>query len=160
MQTLDVGCGVPSRYHQPIKGENVIHVDRDRTAVHLEVQCDAHNLPFQNSIFSTVYANHILEHLNNPIKAIQEMKRVSAKRVVIKVPNASYFKWKNSCVGHIFSWNQYTLRNLLERYFRKVIINSTQRDLSKNRLRKAVSIILTLLHGHTELTGICFKEEK
>jgi len=154
---LDVGCGVPSRYHQSLKGENVIHIDVDRTAVHLEVQCDAYNLPFQSNSFSTVHASHILEHLDNPIKTIQEMKRVSAKRVVIKVPNASYFKWKNSCEAHIFSWNQYTLRNLLERYFGKVTINSTQRDFSKSRLRKAVSIILTLLHGHTELTAICFK---
>ena len=154
---LDVGCGVLNIYLQPLKGENVIHIDVDRTAVHLEVQCDVYNLPFQSNSFSTVYASHILEHLDNPIKAIQEMKRVSAKRVVIKVPNASYFKWKNSCEAHIFSWNQYTLRNLLERYFGKVTINSTQRDFSKSRLRKAVSIILTLLHGHTELTAICFK---
>jgi len=154
---LDIGCGRPSRHLQPLKGENVIHIDINRNAVHLEVQCDAYNLPFQSNSFSTVYASHTLEHLDNPIKTIQEIKRVSAKRVVIKVPNASYFKWKSSAGAHIFSWNQYTLRNLLERYFGKVTINSTQRDFSTSRLRKAVSIVLTRLHGYTELTAICFK---
>ncbi len=154
---LDVGCGSPSKYHQFLKGKNVIHIDIDRTAVHLEVQCDAYNLPFRKNIFSRVYARHILEHLDNPIKLIKEMKRVSKNRVIITVPNASYFKWKNSSTEHIFSWNEYTLRNLLERYFEKIIINSTQRDLSRNFFRKAVSIILTSLHGYNELTAICFK---
>ena len=157
---LDVGCG--DKPHGDVNcdrffkyGSRVISFNPKE--IKNFVFCDSFSLPFREDCFEVVLAIHILEHLDNPIKAIQEMKRVSAKRVVIKVPNASYFKWKNSCEAHIFSWNQYTLRNLLERYFGKVTINSTQRDFSKSRLRKAVSIILTLLHGHTELTAICFK---
>ena len=154
---LDVGCAIPTLHLKPLKGENVIHIDIVKTSFHLEVQCDAQNLPFKDNSFSTVYASHVLEHLNNPIKSIQELRRVSAKRVIIKVPNASYFKWKSSSESHIFSWNQYTLCNLLERYFRKVTISPTQKDFSKTRIRRAISLILTLLHGHNELTAICFK---
>jgi ubiquinone/menaquinone biosynthesis C-methylase UbiE len=100
---LDVGCGGPIIGLKPLEGKNTIHIDVRRTAVHIEVQCDVHYLPFQSNGFSTIYASHILEHLNNPIKAIQEMRRVSSKRVIFKVPNASYFKRKNSSEVHIFS---------------------------------------------------------
>ncbi len=155
---LDVGCGNPSFNLRPIEGEDVVHIDIDKKSFHLEVQCDAHTLPFKENIFATVYANHILEHLDNPIKTLQELRRVSTKLVIIKVPNASYFKWKNSSkYHHIFSWNQYTLRNLLERYFKKVTINSTQREDPNSRIRKTVAIFLTLLHGENELTALCYK---
>ena len=155
---LDVGCGNPSLDLSPIEGEDVIHIDVDPKSFHLEVQCDAHALPFKENIFATVYANHILEHLDDPIKALKELRRVSTNLVIIKVPNASYFKWKNSSkYHHIFSWNKYTLRNLLERFFKKVTINSTQREYSTSRIHKTVAIFLTLLHGENELTAVCSK---
>jgi len=152
---LDVGCGTPSIYHQSLKGKNIIHIDINKNAKHLDIQCSVYNLPFQNMCFSIVYASHIIEHLDNPTQAIQEMKRVSIKTVIIKVPNASYYKWKSSSKEHIFSWNKYTLRNFLERHFMKVVINGTQRDISTSRFRKSLSLFLCLLHGHNELTAIC-----
>jgi len=152
---LDVGCGTPSIHHKKLEGENIVHIDIDKTSFHLEVCCDAHNLPFKDNCFSIVYASHILEHLDNPNKAIFEMKRVSCNTVIIKVPNASHFKWKNSSKEHVFSWNQFTLRNLLERHFSSVEINRSKRDLSSSRIRKIVNVMLTLLHGENELTTIC-----
>ena len=150
---LDLGCGT-SKYHYSLKGKNIIHVDINKNAQHIDIQCDAYNLPFRNGVFSTVYASHILEHLNEPIKAIEEMKKVSSKRVIIRIPNASFFKWKNSSTEHIFSWNQYTLRNLLQRYFKQVQINETKKE-SSSRQQKLLSIILTLFHGNNELTAVC-----
>ena len=144
---LDLGCGT-SKYHYSLKGKNIIHVDINKNAQHIDIQCDAYNLPFRNGVFSTVYASHILEHLNEPIKAIEEMKKVSSKRVIIRIPNASFFKWKNSSTEHIFSWNH------LQRYFKQVQINETKKE-SSSRQQKLLSIILTLFHGNNELTAVC-----
>jgi len=40
------------------------------------VVCDIQFLPFKNSVFYLVYSNHVLEHVGNPSRAIQEFKRV------------------------------------------------------------------------------------
>ena len=149
---LDLGCGT-SKYHSPLEGKNIIHVDINKNAQHIDIQCDAYNLPFRNGVFSTVYASHILEHLNEPIKAIEEMKKVSSNALLYEFPTL-VFKWKNSSTEHIFSWNQYTLRNLLQRYFKQVQINETKKE-SSSRQQKLLSIILTLFHGKNELTAVC-----
>jgi 2-polyprenyl-6-hydroxyphenyl methylase/3-demethylubiquinone-9 3-methyltransferase len=36
----------------------------------------AENLPFENEIFDVVYSSHVLEHVNDEQKSLQEMKRV------------------------------------------------------------------------------------
>lgn len=154
---LDIGSGAKNKYHKLLNGVNVIHADLDRNAYHLEVLCDAHELPFKENCFSIVHASHILEHLENPVKAILEMRRVTRNRVVIKVPNESYFKWKSSGSGHIFGWNKYTLYNLLSKYFSSVVIHDSLRVTSASRLRKALMLILTLFHGKNELVAECRK---
>lgn len=40
------------------------------------VQCDAHNLPFDDASFDTVVANHMIYHLDDPDKAFGEFARV------------------------------------------------------------------------------------
>jgi len=82
---LDIGSGL-----NPLKEENVIHVDINRLSKHLELVCDAYYLPFQNNKFQIVHASHILEHLENPIKVLEEWKRVTKHLIIIKVPNASF----------------------------------------------------------------------
>ena len=66
---------------------------------------------FKSNSFDIVHASHILEHLANPYAAIQEMKRVSRKYVIVKVPNATYFKATKEDPHNIFSWKQITLEN-------------------------------------------------
>jgi len=159
---LDVGSGTSFTYHKFLEGENIIHVDINKNAFHTEVVCDAHQLPFRENAFITVYAAHIIEHLTNPIKAIMEFKRVSKNRVIIKVPNASYYKARPSGKNeHIFSWNEWTLETLLRRFFPVVRIKKTQRTLfHKVKPSKAWKFYLLLerfLFGCNELTAICQK---
>jgi len=48
--------------------------------------CDAHNLKqFKDKTFSVALLSHVLEHLENPVKALQEAQRV-ADRVIIVTP--------------------------------------------------------------------------
>jgi SAM-dependent methyltransferase len=50
------------------------------------VQCDAHFLPFREKVFDYVQCAHILEHLDNPKRALEEFKRVG-ERIHIIAPS-------------------------------------------------------------------------
>jgi len=156
---LDVGSGTPSKFHQFLIGEKIIHADIDKKAFHLEVVCDIHNLPFKTNSFNVVHASHILEHVNNPLKAIKELKRVSNGIVIIKVPNASFYKWKGLSSDHIFSWNEFTLHNLLSRLFPKVRINGTTRQIKMSKLNQFFKLIISLFYGRDQLTAVCYIEK-
>ena len=46
--------------------------------------------PFKENTFEEVYANHVLEHLNDPIKVLRELIRIckNGARIIINVPHA------------------------------------------------------------------------
>lgn len=93
MLILDVGCG-----HTPRGTVNVdLYTRRSGHFLRKDkfirpkstpnfVRADAHYLPFRNSIFPKVVTHHTLEHLDNPVKAIKEMLRVTKKTLEIVVP--------------------------------------------------------------------------
>ncbi|WP_423824385.1 class I SAM-dependent methyltransferase [Salinibacter ruber] len=94
---LDVGCGTglalsvmrdffphktcrgiePSSDGRPYWNERGINVDVGTAA----------NLPYQKNEFDTVYSSHVIEHVEQDNKAIQEICRVAGKRSIIVVPD-------------------------------------------------------------------------
>lgn len=159
---MDVGCGSVFGL-LPLESENVIHIDIEVTDFNksiLEVQCDAHNLPFKEDSVDIVYCSHTLEHCENPLMVLRELKRVSKKMVVVRVPclNASI---AGEGSGHLFTWSQFSLTNLLRRVFPKVKVSQTSRQMlylsSKAPfLKKTLSLILLNLFKD-ELTAIAYK---
>src|SRR5574343_37462 len=69
---LDIGCGGASDYRF---FPNRIAVDID-PARKPDVVGDAHNLPFDDCEFDAVLSTDVMEHLNDPVKAVSEMYRV------------------------------------------------------------------------------------
>lgn len=58
-------------------------------------QCDLEKkLPFKDGQFDVVAALDILEHLNNPHDALQELYRVAKKTVYIALPNMFYISFR------------------------------------------------------------------
>lgn len=70
---LDVGCG------SAFQGD--VNVDVKRPC---DVMCSVDALPFQR-VFSVVSMSHVLEHLDDPVKALDECLRV-ARIVEVRVP--------------------------------------------------------------------------
>lgn len=68
-QVLSVGSGVLR-----LKG-NVTHLDYEPYP-HLEVVGDAHNLPFRDNSFDAVICESLLEHVREPARVINEMRRI------------------------------------------------------------------------------------
>ena len=79
MKKLNLGCG------KDVK-KGYINLD----SVNLKNVDIVHNLnkfpyPFEDNEFDEVYASMILEHLDNWIKAMEEIHRISKKHAIIKI---------------------------------------------------------------------------
>jgi len=71
-KTLDVGCG--DKYYSDLF-PNCVTVDIDKQRKP-DIVADVYNLPFANDEFEIILCLEVLEHLNNPTRAIFELKRV------------------------------------------------------------------------------------
>lgn len=60
------------------------------------VICDGYNLPFKNKSFDYVICSHLLEHLKNPLKFVQEVMRVG---------KAGYFETPSILAERLFGWD-------------------------------------------------------
>ena len=49
-------------------------------------QADAENLPFANNSFDYIFCFECLEHLENPLKALHEMKRICREKIYLTIP--------------------------------------------------------------------------
>lgn len=94
---LDVGCGAGySMKKAEDKGCKVFGIDPDpgghgvgREGSNFFVgeviikKAFAEEIPFESEMFETVYSSHVLEHVNDETKTLQEMKRVLKKDGVL-----------------------------------------------------------------------------
>jgi len=58
------------------KMENLEYVTADLESPLAEVKMDIHEMPFEDDSFDVIFCNHVLEHVNDDIVAMKEMKRV------------------------------------------------------------------------------------
>lgn len=156
---LDIGSGPTDGKHSRFNCENTIHVDVNRNAYHLEVQCDAHFLPFRSDCFDLVHISHVLEHVESPFQVLREVSRVS-HAAIVSVPNASYYRLFSCSPEHIYGWTTFDFENLLRRHFSDVKvygsyrIDSSGKGLTK-KFKTLKTYILAFLFRTNELTAIC-----
>ena len=84
---LNIGCG-----EKKLKG----YVNLDSSAeVNPDVVWDLEKkpLPFQESIFSEVVAEHVLEHISNFVSLMHELWRICENKAVIKIRTPFYSSW-------------------------------------------------------------------
>lgn len=87
MKILDVGCGVH-------KHPGALGIDRNR-ASHADVLCDLDHVPypFRDNSFDRLLAIHVIEHLHDVIRAMEEFHRLvrAGGRVRIETPHYTDF---------------------------------------------------------------------
>jgi len=89
---LDVGCGNGFFTYYFAKICQVTGLDFSKQMLSINphyrlVYSDAENLPFSDESFDITFCASLLHHLGDPGKAIQEMKRVAKKYIIISEPN-------------------------------------------------------------------------
>lgn len=89
---LDIGCGNGFFTYYFAKMCQVTGLDFSKQMLKINphnklVYGDAENLPFPDESFDITFCSSLLHHLSNPEKAIQEMKRVAKKYIIISEPN-------------------------------------------------------------------------
>ncbi|MEM3871083.1 MAG: methyltransferase domain-containing protein [Nitrososphaeria archaeon] len=50
------------------------------------VLADAHYLPFKDNVFKVAKASHVLEHMKDPFKVLEEILRVTTNELILKFP--------------------------------------------------------------------------
>ena len=133
---LDAGCGEGFTMNKLTKngiGKRIEGIEYTKDAIALGKklypdliikQASIYELPYEDQSFDLVVCTEVLEHLENPEKALQEMLRVSKKYLVITVPNEPLFMLSNFLRGknvsrfgndaeHINHWNAFSLRKYL-----------------------------------------------
>jgi ubiquinone/menaquinone biosynthesis C-methylase UbiE len=154
---------------------NCSAVDSDETCVNLSKQyCKAYliaNLEefkakFKQNSFDIVIALHVLEHLYEPKKYVEELKEVSKKYIILGVPNLatmtkmSFNKIKSVNEGHLYGWDYPTFENFIVNHcklkkityiYDLVIAPKISNFLHKIKLRTLVEerILLKLLPYQT-----------
>jgi SAM-dependent methyltransferase len=152
---LDVGCG--GTRHRGFVGLDI------RRNVGVDILADAHFLPFVDEAFTVVYSSHVLEHVKHPYIALVELRRVSRKAVVIRVPMSNPYSDPKE---HLYSWTPATLYNFLTCEFQDVRMSyHLYSEVGLNPVKRKVKIFQQILVGFLlrrkigELLAVCQKPQ-
>jgi len=133
---LDAGCGegfTMNKLKENGIGEKIEGIEYEKDAIafgkklfpNLTIkQGSIYELPYKDNSFDLITCTEVLEHLEKPAKALQEMLRVTKKYLIISVPNEPLFMLSNFLRGknlsrlgndpdHINHWNPLSLKKYL-----------------------------------------------
>jgi predicted SAM-dependent methyltransferase len=121
-QGVDIGCGRLYGYSD----DNRVH---ESAIAHDKDMCDAHDMSiFEDEKFDYIYSSHVLEHLEDPCKAIKNWFRISKNGgfLIIVVPSKYRYEKKESLPSR---WNGdhkrfYTITTLASEIENALIPNS------------------------------------
>lgn len=110
---LNLGCG-----KFPLKGFVNIDIFSYK---YIDLIADFNNnLPFKDNIFNEVYCSHVIEHLDDILKIMQEIFRISKNNaiVIIKVPHFTAFNALSDLTHkRVFGWKTFdVLEQLKDKY--------------------------------------------
>ncbi len=137
---LDVGCGegIVSRQFQEVWGASFLHgIDIETELLVAARQIvpqltltagSIYELPYPTNAFDLVACTEVMEHLDDPIAAMQEIKRVCRQYCIISVPNepiwrianmarGSYWSDLGNTPGHINHWSSAKIAGFVGDYF-------------------------------------------
>jgi ubiquinone/menaquinone biosynthesis C-methylase UbiE len=140
---LDVGCGegVTLDKIQKMKiGKKLEGVDNFDDAITIGTKtfpnlslkkADIYNLPYKDNSFDMVLCNEVLEHLERPQDALDELRRVSSKYLLLSVPHEPWFQLANFFRGrhvtrfgnhpeHIQHWTKNEFIKMIKKHKLKV----------------------------------------
>jgi len=141
---LDAGCGegetlerlsdlLPQRVAAIDLSEQAVRFTSGRVPAAVASVASVDALPFEDDSFDLVLCLEVLEHLEDPGTALEELSRVSTGDVVISTPHEPWFQLGSLLRGkylrglgnhpeHVNHWGPGSLRDLLETRFAEVTV--------------------------------------
>lgn len=137
---LDAGCGegfTLEKFREKKIGDSLAGIDFSEYAIQIGKkihpnlklkQGSIYDIPYKENFFDLVISTEVLEHLESPKKALEELKRVTRKYCVISVPHEPWFmlgnflrgknlsRWGND-IEHIQHWTSGGIINLVSAFF-------------------------------------------
>lgn len=110
---LDIACGRGflvkhlTELDYQVSGADIV-IDPQLINDHPQIpfrETQLENLPFADNEFDTVICTHTLEHVQNIQKAVQELRRVAARRLIIVVPKQRSYKYTFDLHLHFFPYS-------------------------------------------------------
>lgn len=108
---LDVGCGegiTLKKLEERKIGEKNEGIDNLDEAIKIAAKIyptlnikkgDIYNMEYKDNSFDVVLCTEVLEHLDDPERAMKELIRVSSKYLILSVPNEPFFILANFARG-------------------------------------------------------------
>ena len=164
VQILDAGCGEgfnASLLEQHLPEAQITLLDMSQEALDYArtlcsekciFQCGSVlDMPFPDDSFDLVLCSEVLEHLDQPEKALEELLRVSSDDVLISVPHEPWFR-----TGNLLALNNITrlgnppdhLNHWTQKSFRKWILQCT--DGWNCTFYRSFPWLMVLIHRNTE----------
>jgi len=115
---LDLGCGdkpfLPDIRNQIKYYVGADHPDTLHLNIKVEVYCIADCLPFKNNSFDTVLLTQVIEHLENPLLALNEIQRILKQNgtLIISWP---FLYPVHEAPRDFFRYTEFGMRNLAEK---------------------------------------------
>lgn len=112
--------------------ENLIPIAKKNNPKLTIFQESIYELQYENNSVDLVFLLEVLEHLDYPKLALQELKRVSSKFLILGVPREPLWRILNMCrfkymndfgntPGHLNHWSKHSIIRLIEKEYGKVI---------------------------------------
>ncbi len=105
MRILDVGCGVR-------KAPGAIGIDRNPASA-ADVLCDLDHCPypFRDSCFDRVLAVHVIEHVSDVIRTMEEFHRLLGQKGRVRIVTPHYTDFSSFCdPTHRWHLNSFSFR--------------------------------------------------
>lgn len=135
---LDVGCGegfTLKKLEEKKIGKKNEGIDYSAEAIKIGKKIypelnlakgNIYDLKYEDNSFDLLICTEVLEHLADPVKAIEEMKRVTSKYILLSVPNEPFFIMANFLRGkylknlgnhpeHINHWTAFGFEKFLQK---------------------------------------------
>lgn len=105
MRVLDVGCGINKR-------PGSIGIDRNpNTRADVLVELDRYPYPFRDSSFDALQAVHVIEHVSDVIRTMEEFHRLVRAGGEVFIATPHYSDFSSFCdPTHRWHLNSYSLR--------------------------------------------------
>ena len=169
MEVLDIGCG--SRPHGSTNmdlglGTNEHHkFDYDVKEIQNFTRAALPHLPYRSEVFDLVFCSHVLEHIPEPLKALEEIHRVTRSQAVLIVPNHPVL---DDHPTHLYSWSENSFKAWCSLKFREVEVRArcryfqvldyrlARRILKISLLRQPVARLISRIMA-VEIVAVCKK---